>query len=689
MRAEVITLGVGRSEVPQLLRHLSDERVREAAPPLTPADDDIVRMAARQGLVARAVTMRPHELARQLRLAAPMLIKLDSECYLLLLRVRRGQAHIARLGERPVTLPIQSIVDQLRRGPRASSSAPGTHDDGAWSAIPRHVRELLDRERARYGLQQAGWILEPGDNTARQSGAWFEGRLMVQVFGAALCHLAQFAAWVAAWIVLARIIFAPALAADWITVWLLCLLAALVFDAASRWLSGIAALSLGTRIKQRLLSALLRIPAQHGQIVELGRSVATTIDANRLDSQVANAGITAGLALLELILLIPLMIAAGAVPLTILLGLLLVALVSGSARYFVLHRHWHGASVDLTATHTEEMIGQRARKTLLGLSAWYDAEDRLLTRYHRTAAAADRLYLALRLTPRLWLLIGSAVTLLASQLVPAYPDTRLMASIGLLLLTTTVLQRLERGLKDGVGALVTIDHLRRELRQWSGEERARRTPDTDAEFPDVNAATLSAKAIHYQYPNTAAPILAGIDFELESGARVMLQGSSGSGKSTLGRILAGRLAPGSGSIIHGGLDANVLGPDAWKRRVCYVPQNHLNHVLTETLLFNLLLGRGWPPTPQAMARVHEVIDAAGLTALVERMPAGLQQMVGEGGWRLSQGEQARLFLARGLLQGSNVLVVDEPLAALDAQTAMDVLTTLQRTDGTLVMISHR
>ena len=70
------------------------------------------------------------------------------------------------------------------------------------------------------------------------------------------------------------------------------------------------------------------------------------------------------------------------------------------------------------------------------------------------------------------------------------------------------------------------------------------------------------------------------------------------------------------------------------------------------------------------------------------MPAGMMQMVGEGGWRLSQGEQARLFLARGILQGSRLLVVDELLAPLDPATGLDVLKTVEALPSQLVLIAH-
>jgi ATP-binding cassette, subfamily B, bacterial len=122
--------------------------------------------------------------------------------------------------------------------------------------------------------------------------------------------------------------------------------------------------------------------------------------------------------------------------------------------------------------------------------------------------------------------------------------------------------------------------------------------------------------------------------------------------------------------------------------VCYVPQAGSNHVVTETFAFNLLLGREWPPSPRDLEDALSVARALGLDALLERMPAGMMQMVGEGGWALSQGEKARLFIARGILHGARLLIADEVLSPLDATNAMKTLDALERHDGGLMLIAH-
>jgi ATP-binding cassette subfamily B protein len=89
--------------------------------------------------------------------------------------------------------------------------------------------------------------------------------------------------------------------------------------------------------------------------------------------------------------------------------------------------------------------------------------------------------------------------------------------------------------------------------------------------------------------------------------------------------------------------------------------------------------------------VEEALAVAkelGLGPLIERMPAGLSQMVGETGWQLSHGEQSRLFIARALLQKARLVVLDESFAALDPETLARALRCVMERAQALVVIAH-
>jgi ABC-type bacteriocin/lantibiotic exporter with double-glycine peptidase domain len=183
-------------------------------------------------------------------------------------------------------------------------------------------------------------------------------------------------------------------------------------------------------------------------------------------------------------------------------------------------------------------------------------------------------------------------------------------------------------------------------------------------------------------------LLSGVDLTIREGDRCLLEGPSGAGKSTLAAILAGQRQPESGMVLLGGLDWATLGSAAWRRRVVAVPQLHENHLFGETLAFNLLLGRGWPPGEGDVAAATAVCRELGLGPLLERLPSGLETRVGEAGWELSEGEASRVCVARALLQEPEMLILDESLAALDPESRVWVLAAVERRVRTLVVIAH-
>jgi len=167
-----------------------------------------------------------------------------------------------------------------------------------------------------------------------------------------------------------------------------------------------------------------------------------------------------------------------------------------------------------------------------------------------------------------------------------------------------------------------------------------------------------------------------------------LQGPSGGGKSTLASLLTGLRHPQSGLLLLDGLDRQTLGSEGWRKKVTAAPQFHENHVLTGTFSFNLLMGRCWPARPEDLEEAELICRELGLDALLKRMPAGLLQMVGESGWQLSHGERSRLYIARALLQGSDLIVLDESFASLDPETLQQCFRCVLDRAPALLVIAH-
>jgi ABC-type Mn2+/Zn2+ transport system ATPase subunit len=196
------------------------------------------------------------------------------------------------------------------------------------------------------------------------------------------------------------------------------------------------------------------------------------------------------------------------------------------------------------------------------------------------------------------------------------------------------------------------------------------------------APALAARSVSVGYAGTAGLALRGVSLRVPAGARVALVGPNGSGKSTLLKAVAGLLPVSAGEIAVYG---NPVG--ACHHRVAYLPQRgEIDWRFPINVRRLVMTGRyvhlGWLRRPGRKDRevVSEVIEDLGLTPLAERQ-------IGQ----LSGGQQQRALLARALVQDGDLLLLDEPLNAVDAGTRgtiSEVLSELQRRGKTMVVATH-
>lgn len=181
-----------------------------------------------------------------------------------------------------------------------------------------------------------------------------------------------------------------------------------------------------------------------------------------------------------------------------------------------------------------------------------------------------------------------------------------------------------------------------------------------------------------------APALTSINFAIQPHERVAIVGPSGSGKSTLAAVLMGFL-PYSGSVEFSGSEISVMDGDQLRRQVGLMSQSA--HVFDTSVADNIRLGK-----PEATdAEIEAAVAQAQLTAFVERLPEGLQTVVGSFGAAMSGGEAQRLALARILVAPRPLVILDEPTEHLDSPTADALMATIlaTMTDTALVVITHR
>ena len=249
-----------------------------------------------------------------------------------------------------------------------------------------------------------------------------------------------------------------------------------------------------------------------------------------------------------------------------------------------------------------------------------------------------------------------------------------------------------RSLQKVGGALATFSSAALSFRQikplFDAAEVTEPLAPEQAEATTRGETVLEARDLVYRHQGRAEPAVRGASLRLREGDRVLLRGATGSGKSTFGALLCGLRAPDSGLLWLRRLDRRTLGAEGWRRRVACAPQFHENHVLTGTFAFNLLMGRGWPPTPDEAKEAEQICRELDLGPLLQRMPAGILQSIGETGWQLSHGEKSRLFIARALLQRSEIVLLDESFAALDPMTMGRALKCVLGRARTLVVIAH-
>ncbi len=159
----------------------------------------------------------------------------------------------------------------------------------------------------------------------------------------------------------------------------------------------------------------------------------------------------------------------------------------------------------------------------------------------------------------------------------------------------------------------------------------------------------------------------GMTLSLQRGERLAIIGASGSGKSTLAALAARLLDPDAGQILVGGTAAegtplSALSLEQWRAQLGYLTQQ--TELLHDSIRANLLLAN-----PAATnAQLWAVLEMVDLADLVDALPNGLNTWVGESGKQLSGGEGRRLALARVLLKGAPLVILDEPFSGLDAET---------------------
>ncbi|AIQ61605.1 ABC transporter ATP-binding protein [Paenibacillus borealis] len=179
-------------------------------------------------------------------------------------------------------------------------------------------------------------------------------------------------------------------------------------------------------------------------------------------------------------------------------------------------------------------------------------------------------------------------------------------------------------------------------------------------------------------------VLDRLSFSIARGTSVALVGLSGSGKSTVIKLITGLLKKSGGKLLVDGTDIDELSLNSYYDHISYLSQD--SPIFDTTIRGNMVFDQEVPDD-----ELYAILDKVNLKDKVLELPEKLETMVGERGLKLSGGERQRLAFARAVLQKRNLIILDEPVSALDNITEKSLMGTVftEFRNKTVIIIAHR
>ena len=211
-------------------------------------------------------------------------------------------------------------------------------------------------------------------------------------------------------------------------------------------------------------------------------------------------------------------------------------------------------------------------------------------------------------------------------------------------------------------------------------------PSPYQNIPDFSfEKSMQFEGVHFYYGEDAIDVIKGVSFEIKKGESIGIIGKTGSGKSTVIDLMLGLIDPTDGKIT---IDScHPVSCQQWHRRIGLVPQSV--YLFNGSIKDNITFSN--PGKRLDIDYLEHLIDCCELRTLIERLPEGLDTVVGESGVFLSGGERQRIAIARALFLKPDVLIFDEATSSLDTQTEQAIIECVQKENMgmTIVMVAHR
>lgn len=200
-----------------------------------------------------------------------------------------------------------------------------------------------------------------------------------------------------------------------------------------------------------------------------------------------------------------------------------------------------------------------------------------------------------------------------------------------------------------------------------------------------NISEIEFKNYNFKYNNSNKYSLININLKIKKGQTIGIVGKTGSGKTTLIRQFLQQYPTGDGNFLINKIDIKNFNKNSIENKISYVPQEHI--LFSNTVKENIKFGKNNATDDE----ISKVIYAASLENDLKNMQNGIETLIGEKGVSISGGQKQRISIARAFLKNSDILILDDSLSAVDANTERNIIENIKklRKNKTNIIVTHR
>ena len=254
---------------------------------------------------------------------------------------------------------------------------------------------------------------------------------------------------------------------------------------------------------------------------------------------------------------------------------------------------------------------------------------------------------------------------------------RQVIALGAIMATGKIASQLSKALSDLTGLIVKIKSVKIIFNKF---ESLSIESSKELKAPSFKKE-IELKDLSFAY-NEQKNILSNLNMHFELGKKYGIIGESGSGKTTMFKLLAGMFENFKGSIAYDGEDISLLNKELLRENVAYIDQNV--YIFNDTVKENICLGGKFTEE-----EINAALKNSALEDVIASCGNGLDTLAEENGKNFSGGQRQRIAIARALIHGRKILLIDEGTSSLDKENALEIEKRLiENPDLTVIMISH-